>query len=72
MSDFISIFQPGMAHVFRQRDLEKTLIVEPSKGQGGPEPLDLESGVVVIDIPARATGAPEPDAADTRPPSPAP
>nr|WP_231980594.1 hypothetical protein [Tessaracoccus coleopterorum] len=58
-----------MEHVYRQRDLEKSLIVEPSKGQGGPEPLDLESGVVVIDIPAR----PGPDGVDPTPtPTPPP
>ncbi len=36
-----------------QKDLEKILIVEAEKGGSGPEPLDLDSGSVVLRVPAR-------------------
>lgn len=52
MTDFMSIFQPGLEYVKRQRDLDKILIVEADKGAPGPKPLDLESGVVTIVVPA--------------------
>ena len=55
MSEFITAFSPGMEHGFRQRDLEKRLIVETCKGAPGPPPLDLESGVIELDVPARPT-----------------
>lgn len=53
MTEFIAAISPGMEHVFRQRDLEKTLVVEARKGAKGPRPLDLESGVVEIEVPAQ-------------------
>lgn len=53
MSDFMSIFHGGMEHVRRQRDLEKSLIVEADRGGDGPRPLDLDSGVVELVMPAR-------------------
>ena len=34
-----------------QKDLEKILIVEAEKGGSGPEPLDLDSGSVVLRLP---------------------
>ena len=52
MSDVMSIFHGGMEHVRRQRDLEKVLIVDADKGGDGPQPLDLESGVVDLVLPA--------------------
>ncbi len=55
MSEFITAFSPGMEHVFRQRDLEKSLIVETGKGAPGPQPPDLESGVIELDVPTRPT-----------------
>ena len=51
MSDFMSIFQPGLEYVRQQRDLDKILVVEEDQGAPGPEPLDLESGSVEITLP---------------------
>lgn len=59
MSDFFTIFQPGMEYTQRQRDLDKILVVEADEGAPGPKPLDLESGVVVIDVPDTQGGTEE-------------
>jgi hypothetical protein len=71
MSDFFEIFNPGLRHTREQLDTEKMLIVEAEKGGAGPEPLDLDSGSVVLRMPARAYPepmqtplAPEPDEKD--------
>ncbi|MFT3889104.1 MAG: hypothetical protein QM713_13200 [Arachnia sp.] len=53
MSDAMSIFHAGMEHVHRQRDLEKSLIVEADKSGDGPRPLDLDSGAICLVMPAR-------------------
>lgn len=55
MTDFFSIFSPGMEHVHRQRDLDKILVVEADEGAPGPRPLDLESGTVDLVMPASST-----------------
>lgn len=62
MSDFMSIFQPGLEYVRQQRDLDKILVVEADKGAPGPKPLDLDSGAVTITLP--------PESAPPRPDSP--
>ena len=51
MTGFFEIFEPGLRHLREQKDLEKILIVEADKGGSGPEPLDLESGSVVLRVP---------------------
>lgn len=53
MTDFISIFQPGMQYVREQRDLDKILVVESPNGADGPQPIDIESGKVTIELPPR-------------------
>jgi hypothetical protein len=53
MTGFFEIFEPGLRHMREQKDLEKILIVEAEKGGSGPEPLDLDSGSVVLRVPAR-------------------
>ncbi|MBB1511934.1 hypothetical protein H5399_04860 [Tessaracoccus sp. MC1627] len=58
MSDFMSIFQPGLEYVRQQRDLDKILIVEADKGAPGPKPLDLESGSVTITLPPETVPPP--------------
>lgn len=65
MSDFFEIFQPGLRYKREQDDLEKVLVVEADRGGSGPEPLDLDSGSVVLRLPAPAPRAEEtgPDAA---------
>lgn len=52
MSEFIAAFSPGMEHVFRQRDLEKSLILEAGKGAPGPQPPDLDAGFIELNVPA--------------------
>ena len=63
MSDFFEILQPGLRYKREQDDLEKVLIVEADKGGSGPRPLDLDSGSVVLRLPA-ATGEPAAPAPD--------
>ena len=71
MSDFFEIFNPGLRHTREQLDLEKMLVVEADKGGSGPKPLDLDSGSVVLRMPAGAypepmqtPQSPEPDDKD--------
>ncbi len=63
MSNFFEILQPGLRYKREQDDLEKVLIVEADKGGSGPKPLDLDSGSVVLRLPA-ATGEPTGPAPD--------
>lgn len=58
MSDFFEIFNPGLRHTREQLDTEKMLVVEADKGGSGPRPLDLESGSVVLRMPAGAALTP--------------
>ena len=60
MSDFFEIFNPGLRYKREQDDLEKILVVEADKGGSGPEPLDLDSGSVVLRVP-RPGGQPDPE-----------
>ncbi len=59
MSDFFEIFNPGLRYKREQDDLEKILVVEADKGGSGPEPLDLDSGSVVLRLPRPAREEPE-------------
>ncbi len=52
MTSVFEIFDPGMAHWRRQKDLEKVLVHTTDQGASGPKPLDLESGKVEIELPA--------------------
>ena len=63
MSDFFEIFNPGLRYKREQDDLDKILVVEADKGGSGPQPLDLDSGSVVLRLPA-ATGEPADPAPD--------
>ena len=51
MSNFFEIFNPGERYTREQRDTEKLLVVQEAKGRTGPEPLDLDSGTVVLRMP---------------------
>ncbi len=76
MSDFFEIFNPGWRHTREQKDLEKIFVLEADKGGSGPVPLDLDSGAVVLRVPAGTAGgrayaepmdtplAPQPDEKD--------
>ena len=53
MSDFFEIFNPGQRYTREQLETEKLLVVQDAQGGSGPDPLDLDSGSVVLRMPAR-------------------
>jgi len=65
MSNFFEIFNPGQRYTREQLDIEKLLVVQDAQGGSGPDPLDLDSGSVVLRMPAPPTATahtlPEPD-----------
>jgi len=61
---FFEIFNPGERFQREQRDLEKSLILTDAQGGEGPQPLDLESGSVVLRVPAGEPVAPPADDKD--------
>lgn len=65
MSNLFEIFDPGLRHAREQLDVEKMLIVESEQGGSGPEPLDLDSGSIVLRVP----GHPDPVAEPIAPPA---
>lgn len=60
MSDLFALFNPGYEHQRRQKELEKVLFVDTTKGEGGRQPLDLESGSVTIHLPSPPPPDPRP------------
>ena len=54
MSDFFEIFNPGQRYTRQQLETEKLLVVQDAQGGSGPDPLDLDSGSVVLRMPASA------------------
>lgn len=57
MSGLFEAFQPGMRHWREQRELQKVLVHRTDQGASGPQPVDLESGRVEIDVQASATAS---------------
>lgn len=53
MTDFFGILQPGLEYWRKQQDLEKVLVYEDQSGGKGPEPLDLDTGRVVMRMPTQ-------------------
>ena len=51
MSDFFEIFNPGQRYTREQLETENLLVVQDAQGGTGPEPLDLDSGSVVLRMP---------------------
>jgi hypothetical protein len=51
MSDFFEIFNPGQRYTREQLETEKLLVVQDTQGGSGPDPLDLDSGSVVLRMP---------------------
>ena len=51
MSDFFEIFNPGQRYTRQQLETEKLLVVQDAQGGSGPDPLDLDSGSVVLRMP---------------------
>ena len=54
MSNFFEIFNPGQRYSREQLDTEKLLVVQDAQGGSGPDPLDLDSGSVVLRMPPQA------------------
>ncbi len=57
MSDFFEIFNPGQRFTRQQLETEKLLVVQDAQGGSGPDPLDLDSGSVVLRMPLHAADA---------------
>lgn len=57
MSDFFEIFNPGQRYTRQQLETEKLLVVQDAQGGSGPDPLDLDSGSVVLRMPPQAADA---------------
>jgi hypothetical protein len=51
MSDFFEIFNPGQRYTREQLETEKLLVVQDAQGGTGPDPLDLDSGSVLLRMP---------------------
>lgn len=48
MTSFFEAFDPGTRHAREQKDLDKVLVVQAKRGGTGPQPLDLDSGRIVL------------------------
>ncbi len=66
MSDFFEIFNPGQRYTRQQLETEKLLVVQDAQGGSGPDPLDLDSGSVVLRMPLHAADADDAPARTTR------
>ena len=65
MTGFLEIFEPGLRHWREHQDREKMLVVTDEAGGAGPDPLDLDSGSVVLQMPSDAPDDPK-DGSDDR------
>ncbi len=48
MTEFINAVMPGARYWQEQRQAEKMLIVEARQAGSGPDPLDLDAGLMVL------------------------
>lgn len=48
MTEFFEAFNPAAANMRKQRDLEKVLVVQARTGGRGPQPIDLDSGRMLL------------------------
>jgi Family of unknown function (DUF6191) len=51
---FLEIFQPGLKHLYEERDRQRTQVIRPARGAGPPLGIDLEAGTASIVVPHRA------------------
>jgi hypothetical protein len=51
---FLEIFQPGLKHLYEEKDRQRMLVVRPSHGGGPPLGIDLDAGTASIVVPRRA------------------
>ena len=74
---FLEIFQPGLRHLREERDRQKILVAQPTRGAGPPLGIDLAAGTarLVISIAtdsdptsagSEASAAPSPDLPEPR------
>ena len=45
---FLEIFQPGLKHLYEEKDRQRMLVVRPSHGGGPPLGIDLDAGTASI------------------------
>ena len=51
---FLEIFQPGLKHLYEEKDRQRMLLIRPSHGGGYPLGIDLDAGTASIAVPRRA------------------
>ena len=51
---FLEIFQPGLKHLYEEKDRQRTLVIRPAQGAGPPLGVDLDAGTASIVVPRRA------------------
>ena len=51
---FLEIFQPGLKHLYEEKDRQRILVVRPSHGGGPPLGIDLDAGTASIVVPRLA------------------
>ena len=49
---FLEVFDPGLRHWREYKELQKVLVHRTDQGAAGPQPVDLESGVITVRLPA--------------------
>jgi len=54
VTEFFEAFNPAARHLREQKDLQKVLVVQQKKSGRGPQPLDLDSGVIRLVKPGEA------------------
>lgn len=64
MTEFFEAFNPAARHLREQKDLEKVMVARAKQGGKGPQPLDLDSGRIVLVRPGQQ--APRGDVAVVR------
>ena len=50
---FLEIFQPGLKHLYEEKDRQRMLVIRPSHGAGPPLGIDLDAGTASIVVPHR-------------------
>lgn len=51
---FLEIFQPGLKHLYEEKERQRMLVVRPSHGGGPPLGIDLDAGTALIVVPRLA------------------
>ena len=51
---FLEIFQPGLKHLYDEKERQHMLVIRPTHGGGPPLGIDLDAGTASIVVPRRA------------------